>query len=136
MIDNLFSRVIEGIFEPFQKAGFFAETSAFSVDAMNSIKLLETFDALNGFAEDNSLRLYVEEKNHGIANLPKNTLRALIVVRGEEGRRTDRRFAVDIDMSSEQSFERDLEILKQRFLNEAIKLNPEVQMQNLTLQPR
>jgi hypothetical protein len=136
MIDGLFSKVIEGIFEPFQKAGFFAETSAFSVDAMNSIKLLEMFDALNDFAEKNYLKIYVEEKVHGIDNLQKNNLRTLIVLSGEEGRRTNRRLAVDIDMSSEQNFERDLEKLKQRFLSEAIRLNPEIQMQNLALQPR
>jgi hypothetical protein len=103
---------------------------------MNSIKLLEMFDALNNVAEKNNLKIYVEEKNHGIDTLPKNTLRALIVLRGEEGRRTDRRLAVDIDMSSEQSLDRDLEKLKQRFLSEAINLNPEIQMQNLTLQPK
>ena len=136
MINGLFSRVIEGIFEPFQRAGFWAETSAFSIDAMNSIKLLETFDDLNDFAERNDLKMRVEEKAHGIDSLPKNTLRTLIVIRGEEGKRTDRRLAVDIDMSSEQNFERDLEKLKQRFLSEAIKLNPEIQIQNLTLQPR
>ncbi len=136
MINGLISRVVDGIFEPFQRAGFFAETSAFSVGAMNSIKLLEMFDALNNVAEKNNLKIYVEEKNHGIDKLPKNTLRALIVLSGEEGRRTDRRLAVDIDMSSEQSLDRDLEKLKQRFLSEAINLNPEIQMQNLTLQPK
>lgn len=139
MIRKIFNDFVDSFFASFQNVSLLPETPAFSIDTsintLNCIGLLEKIEALNIFAREKGIDLQVEEKDQGIDELPEGSLTALIEIKGDVDNSNNKQLTINIDMSSAEKFEQDLNALEQLFFSEAKKLGLEIISQPPISQP-